>query len=162
MGKVIRRIATIAGVLLGGFVLFVFASLFFLGRNQPTTAEVSLGVSGGAFNPCPDTPNCVSTMAAPSNRSARVEPIAISGGGEAVIEELASWIEEHPRGSVETRRPGYLHATFSSPTFGFIDDLELYLPPQEELLHLRSAARVGRSDMGVNRERYAEIRALLE
>ncbi len=37
--------------------------------------------------------------------------------------------------------------------FGFIDDVEFYLLESENLIHYRSAARSGRSDLGVNRAR---------
>ncbi|MFW5812049.1 MAG: DUF1499 domain-containing protein [Alkalispirochaetaceae bacterium] len=159
MKQTAKRIALGAGIVAGAFALFVLGSLFVISRTQPTTAEVDLGVSGGSFTPCPETPNCVSTMADPSNETAYVEPIPLSSaGGEAALEELTRWVEEHPRGAVETRREQYLHATFASPGFGFIDDLEVYLPEGGDVLHIRSAARVGRSDLGVNRERYEEIR----
>jgi hypothetical protein len=38
-----------------------------------------------------------------------------------------------------------------SAVFGFVDDLELHLRPEQNLIAVRSAGRLGRSDLGVNR-----------
>jgi uncharacterized protein (DUF1499 family) len=42
--------------------------------------------------------------------------------------------------------------------FGFVDDLELHLRPQENAIAVRSAARLGYSDFGVNRRRVENLR----
>mgnify|MGYP006301041899 FL=1 len=55
-------------------------------------------------------------------------------------------------------RDDYLHAVFRSRVFGFRDDLELLLPPDEPVVHLRSASRVGYGDMNANRQRYQAVR----
>ncbi len=55
----------------------------------------------------------------------------------------------------------YLHAEERSRLFRFVDDLELLAAPDGELI-VRSASRVGRSDLGVNRRRVERLRALLE
>jgi uncharacterized protein (DUF1499 family) len=53
---------------------------------------------------------------------------------------------------------GYLAATFQSPLFRFVDDVELRLDRPSGVIHIRSASRVGRSDLGKNRERVEAIR----
>jgi uncharacterized protein (DUF1499 family) len=45
---------------------------------------------------------------------------------------------------------------------GFVDDLEFYFPREESVIHLRSAARLGESDLGVNRRRLEQIRLALK
>jgi uncharacterized protein (DUF1499 family) len=45
---------------------------------------------------------------------------------------------------------------------GFVDDLELELRASEQLIAVRSASRLGWSDMGVNRRRVEELRRRLE
>jgi uncharacterized protein (DUF1499 family) len=54
------------------------------------------------------------------------------------------------------RNESYLHATFASPLFGFVDDLEARR--KGEIIHVRSASRVGHSDFGANRRRIERIR----
>lgn len=56
-------------------------------------------------------------------------------------------------GHVQSQTTHYLHATFTSKIFGFVDDFELRIDPESQLLHLRSSSRTGYSDMGVNSER---------
>ena len=57
-----------------------------------------------------------------------------------------------------TREDGnYLHATYTSKLFRFVDDLELRLDETDKVIHLRSSSRVGYSDLGVNRKRVEEI-----
>ncbi len=55
---------------------------------------------------------------------------------------------------------GYLAATFKTPLFRFVDDVELRLDGTNRVIHVRSASRVGRSDLGENRKRVAELRRL--
>ena len=44
---------------------------------------------------------------------------------------------------------------------GFIDDVEFYFDSNAEVIQVRSAARLGKSDLGVNRKRIDAIRAQL-
>ena len=62
-------------------------------------------------------------------------------------------------GTVQTDTGSYLHATFVSRIFRFVDDLELRA--DGETIHVRSASRVGYSDLGVNRKRVEALRAKL-
>ena len=57
-----------------------------------------------------------------------------------------------------TETPDYLHAECTSLLFRFVDDVEFLVAGDEKLIHIRSAARVGRSDLGVNRDRVEKIR----
>jgi uncharacterized protein (DUF1499 family) len=45
---------------------------------------------------------------------------------------------------------------------GFVDDGEFYFPTEQNLIHMRSAARLGESDLGVNRRRLEQIRLALK
>ncbi len=56
---------------------------------------------------------------------------------------------------------GYLHTEVKSDLIGFIDDVEFYLPKEENVIHIRSASRVGFSDFDVNRNRVRQITAAL-
>ena len=57
--------------------------------------------------------------------------------------------------------PDYLHAECRSAVFGFVDDLELNLRPAEGIIAVRSASRLGYSDLGVNRKRIETLRTAL-
>jgi len=49
------------------------------------------------------------------------------------------------------------HASQTHSRTRFIDDVEFLIDEDEELVHFRSASRVGRSDLGVNRKRMSKI-----
>ena len=66
-----------------------------------------------------------------------------------------------PRTKIITETHDYLHAECSSAFFGFVDDLELHVRPAQGVIAVRSAARLGHSDFGVNRKRVEKLRALL-
>jgi uncharacterized protein (DUF1499 family) len=42
-----------------------------------------------------------------------------------------------------------------------VDDVEFYLDPGKKVIQVRSASRLGESDLGVNRQRIETIRAAL-
>ena len=56
-------------------------------------------------------------------------------------------------GEVSVAREEYIAATFSVSLFGFIDDVECRLDTSKNRIHIRSASRVGHSDLGVNKKR---------
>ena len=62
------------------------------------------------------------------------------------------------RTSIITQKDNYIHTTFKSRIFRFVDDIEFYFDDKEKLIHFKSASRVGRNDLGVNRKRMEEIR----
>jgi len=66
-----------------------------------------------------------------------------------------------PRTTVVTDAPEYLHAECRSAFFGFVDDLEMHLRAKQNLIAVRSASRLGRSDFGVNKKRIEELRQSL-
>ena len=64
-------------------------------------------------------------------------------------------------GQIQTENNAYLAATFSSSFFGFIDDVEFRIDAENELVHIRSAARLGHSDFGVNKKRVNDLKTIL-
>jgi uncharacterized protein (DUF1499 family) len=67
-----------------------------------------------------------------------------------------------PRTTVIEETANYLHAQCASALFGFIDDLELHLRESDNIVAVRSASRVGYSDLGVNRRRVEGLREALQ
>ena len=66
-----------------------------------------------------------------------------------------------PRSRIAAEGPGFLHAEFRSMIFRFVDDGDFVVDEAAGVIHVRSAARVGSSDLGVNRRRVEEIRQRL-
>lgn len=63
---------------------------------------------------------------------------------------------------MQEEQPLYFAATFSSAFFGFVDDVEVRIDPQQALIHLRSASRIGYSDFGANRKRLDQLKKAIE
>lgn len=119
-----------------------------------------IGVRGGRLKPVPSSPNAVSSQA-PKGDDHAIEPLTYRGRPDAAIVALEGIIAALPRTRVVVRKDDYLHAECESALLGFVDDLEFYLPPEGGVIHVRSASRLGHSDLGVNRRRVEEIRARL-
>jgi uncharacterized protein (DUF1499 family) len=117
----------------------------------------NLGVNEGRLAACPSTPNCVCSQDADSQHA--IEPLAFGDDAEAAWARLKKVLADHPRTKVVAESDGYLHAECTSLVFRFVDDVEFLLDRDKRLIHVRSASRVGHSDLGVNRKRVEQIRA---
>lgn len=134
------------------------AGMFLLSFTSSSPAD--LGVRDGRLAKCPNSPNCVSTQA--EDRDHWIAPLTIQKNSANAIEVLEGIVRRLPRTEIVEKSPTYLRAEFRSPFFRFVDDVEFYLEPESERIHMRSASRVGRSDLGVNRARIEKIRGLFQ
>ncbi|MCK5716877.1 MAG: DUF1499 domain-containing protein [Thiomargarita sp.] len=114
---------------------------------------------GNSQLPCPESPNCVSSHS--QDKDHYIEPLAYKGTQKNAFKQLITIIHNYPRTNIVTETEDYLHVECKSAWFGFVDDLEFFFTPTQEI-HIRSAARVGYSDFGVNRKRIAVMRAQFE
>ena len=130
-------------------------ALFSFSGTPPT----DLGVTDGQLKSCPNTPNCVSSQAPSDDKEHAIAPFAYTGSASDAIQRLKQIIEGMERSTINEVTDNYLYAEFSSKLMGFVDDVEFYAPPGESIIHTRTAARLGKSDLGVNRKRTEEIRA---
>lgn len=130
-------------------------SLFSLSGTPPT----DLGIKDGQLKRCPDTPNCVCSQSPETDKEHVIAPFSYTGSAVDAINKLKTIIEGMERSTIKQVSDDYLYAEFSSKLMGFVDDVEFYAPPGESVIHTRTAARMGKSDLGVNRKRTEEIRA---
>lgn len=112
------------------------------------------------LQPCPDKPNCVSSLA--KDQDHFIEPLQLKNTIDSAVSELVQIISDLPRTQLIKQENHYLHFTFTSLIFRFVDDVEFYLDSDKKLVHVRSASRVGYSDFGVNRKRIEKIRQLMQ
>jgi uncharacterized protein (DUF1499 family) len=143
-------------------LLLVFGQLGLLSGSAPK----NLGLREGKLKPPSKTPNSVSSQADlwPEHEQqayARITPLALRGDGAATIAKLKALIEAMGGAKVVESQPGYLHVQFSTKLMKFTDDAEFWFDPAAQVIHVRSASRVGRRDFGVNRQRIEAIRARL-
>ena len=132
--------------------------LSFLTAKRPAT----VGPASGRLQACnPDKSNCVCSQHKAEGRNLGphyVQPFAFEGdAGDAMTRVMAVLLQQ-PNCRLVVNRPDYLHAEFASATLGFIDDVEFLLSPLEQVIHVRSASRLGLTDFGVNRARVKELR----
>jgi uncharacterized protein (DUF1499 family) len=111
------------------------------------------------LKPCPDKPNCVSSLS--NNAMHSVAPIAYDGDWQMMKATLIELIENTPRAEIVENTDEYLHACFKSKLFGFVDDVEFVFYDAQKLIHIRSASRLGYYDFGVNRRRVRWLREAL-
>ena len=124
-----------------------------------TTIVASVGESrmkDNAFTPCPDTPNCVSSMEEGSYTY--LPPLRYEGTAEIARTRLIEVINGFKRTQIVESRDVYIRATFTSFLFRFADDVEFLFDENEKLIHMKSASRSGSYDFGVNRRRCEAIR----
>ena len=149
------RAPTLGILAIGAVLLLGPMPLLSCAGKRPT----NLGVSEGALAPCPSSPNCVSSDARDTGH--RVSPLRLAVPPAEAWQAVREVVAELPRTRVVTDSGDYLHAECRSAVFGFVDDLELQLRPTENLIAVRSASRLGYSDLGVNRRRVEGLRASL-
>jgi uncharacterized protein (DUF1499 family) len=117
----------------------------------------NLGIREGKLAPCPSSPNCVSTSSQDAEHG--IAPLTYNSAPEEAMANLKTVINSLERTNIVEETDDYLYAEFSSKLMGFVDDVEFYLDPEANVIQVRSASRLGESDLGVNRQRIETIRA---
>jgi uncharacterized protein (DUF1499 family) len=139
------------------------ATLPGLGHTFTGQPSPSLGVRQGQLSKCPRTPNCVvSQNVDPADEQHGIEPIRYGGDRTAMRETLLKVLTVVPNTVVTQTADDYIRYESTSKLLGFVDDGEFYLPPDSGLIQVRGAARMGESDLGVNRRRIEQIRLALK
>lgn len=139
-------------------ILIVISILFFMAWQS--TSDQAPGLNNNSLSPCPDKPNCVCSeydhdtqhYSAPLPIARHQLPIAM----HAIKTSIKSL-----GGTIQNQESNYLAATFSSSFFGFIDDVEFRIDAEKLHIHIRSAARMGHSDFGINQKRVHNLTAAL-
>ena len=111
------------------------------------------------LSPCPSSPNCVSTQATDENHA--IAPFRYEKSRTEAKEALKAVLATLPRTKLVDEDESYLHYEFTSLLLRFVDDVEFLLDETTKTVHFRSASRTGYSDLGVNRKRMEQVRALV-
>ena len=135
-------IAVLLALVIGGLLFLSFQS----------KSGAAAGLVDGKLSPCPSSPNCVSSEAGTPD-SHRVEPLPL-----AAWDKLPDVIAGMG-GDILVRDEAYIAAEFRTPLMKFVDDVEFR--KDDASVQVRSASRVGHSDMGANKKRVEELRAAL-
>lgn len=154
-GLVVIALVVITGLLAGQLGLL---------KGTPPT---DLGVHDGRLKAPSKTPNSVSSQASlypghPQRQYADIAPLPLKGSADATLDRIASIIESMEGGKIIKKEPGYIYAQFTTRLMKYVDDAEFWYDPSAKVIQVRSASRLGSSDLGVNRKRIEFIRQKLD
>ncbi len=155
----LRKIARTALGILAVLLAAIGGMFGYLGYASHSGRAPGLGPQG-LLAPCPPTPNCVSSETA-ADAAHAIAPLPVGRGGlRAAWNALrAAIVADGGRIAVDDEH--YLAATFTSRIFRFTDDFEARPANDGSAIEVRSASRVGRGDLGVNRARVERLRKQL-
>lgn len=136
-------------------LFFSFLSISLLGLSIGYSQRAENHDTFQRFSPCPNRPNCVSSLNPKSKHF--IKPITYT---ESVnpMKKLSVIMKQFPRTRTVTEEENYLHFEVRSILFRFVDDVEFYYDKPAGLIHMKSAARAGYYDFGVNRKRLEKVR----
>lgn len=104
-----------------------------------------------SLDPCPKTPNCVSSLAPEDDRTHHIAPIIFSVDPADAMQAVLAAIGTLERTTIVEQDDDYVHAVSASKVFRFKDDLEVVVG--DDRIDVRSAARMGSYDFDANRKR---------
>ncbi|MCG8413383.1 MAG: DUF1499 domain-containing protein, partial [Pseudomonadales bacterium] len=105
------------------------------------------------LTPCPESPNCVSSFE--SDEEHGIQPL------NASLDQIEQVLIDLDEANIVSSEGNYLYAEFTSRIMGYVDDVEFLYDSGSGMTHVRSASRLGYSDLGANRNRIEGIRAAL-
>lgn len=144
----------ISGILI--FISLIFGSCVHGGENKDMVR----------FAECPDSPNCVSSLGAPLDDTHYISPYYLEKSSKAAYVQILKYLENRKDVKIlETEDGIYIHAVFTSKIMRFKDDVEFRIQKDNSSgskVDIRSASRIGYSDLGANRTRMEEIRDYLK
>ena len=113
----------------------------------------NIGVQNGRLTACPESPNCVSSFESDAEHG--IQPLQAS---LRQVEQVLLGLDE---ANIVESTDGYLYAEFTSRLMRYVDDVEFLEDSTAGVIHVRSASRLGYTDLGANRKRIENIRGLL-
>ena len=108
------------------------------------------------IKPCPKTPNCVSSVDTDPRHF--VHPLQFEGSVNSAHSKMMHILNKLKRVRIVKLDKDFIEAEFKSSGFGFVDDVQFHFDDRMKIIHLRSASRLGYSDLGVNRKRLERVK----
>jgi uncharacterized protein (DUF1499 family) len=139
-------------------LLFCFVLVLFFTRNFPPKKPAGIGIQAGSLALCGNKPNCVCSLDNRPNHM--ISPLDWAGSESMGIEKIEVMVNSYPRTKVISKSNNYLHAEFRTLIFGYVDDVEFLVDVNAKKIHMRSASRLGYSDLGANLSRVEKLRTL--
>ena len=146
----------VLGILMSSIGLAAAGIVTFMVGAHASRSMAAPGLVAGRLAPCPSAPRCAGSEGALPGRE--VAPFPLDAYTARAREALLGAMRAEPRLEVIEDSPEYIHAQVATPAFGFIDDVEARFDAAAAVIHVRSSARVGYWDGGVNQRRLERIR----
>ena len=149
----LKRVLVILMSLLAVAVLSIATFIAIPGENTMFAGKrpANIGIVSGKLAACPSSPNCVSSFSQDAEH--KIEPLVYTSSQSEAMAKLKGAIESLKKTKIITATDNYLYAEFTSALMGFVDDVEFLVDDAAKVIHVRSASRLGETDLGVNRKR---------
>lgn len=144
----------IIGLLLVVIIIVFISRLVYQNLSVPS----HLGYKEGQLAPMPDKPNAVSSQTNIVEK--RVDTLPYKSNSEETIKLVLSVLNSMGNNEVQVQESHYIYSVFTTATLHFHDDVEILLDEKNKQVHFRSQSRAGSSDLGLNRKRYEQFKAL--
>lgn len=142
---------------LTGLIILLIAIVGFL-TWQNWKMPKTTGLVNGRLQPCQSKPNCVCSCQ--DDEAHHISPLPFSS--EETLDQIQAFFSTNYIAQVVEKSPNYLHIVITTPTLRFKDDLVFVVNHEKGIIEVRSASRVGYSDVGVNRTRIEALRSSLK
>lgn len=106
---------------------------------------------------CPNKPNCVCSFDTDSHA---IEPLAFADAGQAQWQALLDAMSSLPGWKLKSKDGAYAHYESRTPLMNYVDDIEVLWQSDKSVIAIRSASRLGHSDLGANAKRVEMLRVL--
>jgi uncharacterized protein (DUF1499 family) len=136
-------------------LVIIFMFIWKAKASKKHSEGISAGLLEGKLQGGPKKPNWICSEDQYKGSNHYIAPIDVQN--DEIWKKMAIIITSMG-GKVLTVEDAYLHATFTSSLFGFVDDVELRFDKSQKLIHLRSASRQGYSDFNANRKRVNKLK----
>nr|WP_320115081.1 DUF1499 domain-containing protein [uncultured Desulfuromonas sp.] len=121
------------------------------------TPPDDLGIHNGQLRSCPSSPNCVNSQSPNTDEEHAIAPLSYTGSQPLARDALLTILKDWPRVTLIEQHDDYIRCEFASALMRFVDDVEFYFSAPGRI-DVRSASRLGHSDLGVNRKRIEALR----
>jgi uncharacterized protein (DUF1499 family) len=123
-----------------------------------TLCTITAPVLAEQLPDCPKSPNCVSSEA--SNPDRQVAALKAGDSADEARQRLTAVLADLPRVNWTAISDSRIEAEFTTRILRFTDDV-IFEIGEDGLIQVRSASRVGYSDLGANRARVEMLRERL-
>jgi len=137
--------------------IFITGLMYFIYLGFKSHNGTAPGLVDAKLTPCSMKPNCICTEY-PEQKLHYTNAINYD---ELDIDKITDVIQS-TGGIISIHKDNYIAATYTSTLFRYVDDFELRIDTDNKLIHIRSASRVGHSDMGINLKRIEKFKTHLE